>query len=85
MVQESFRALVVEQNADAVNAVFQELPITALPQGDVLISVAYSSLNYKDALAITNQGRSVHAFLIFLVDLGMAALTCLGDITPRWG
>jgi acrylyl-CoA reductase (NADPH) len=62
MTQESFRALVVEQNADAVNAVFQELPTTALPQGDVLISVAYSSLNYKDALAITNQGRIIRTF-----------------------
>lgn len=62
MAQESFRALVVEQNADAVNATFQELPTTALPQGDVLISVAYSSLNYKDALAITNQGKIIRSF-----------------------
>lgn len=62
MTQESFRALVVEQNADAVNAVFQELPVTALPQGDVLISVAYSSLNYKDALAVTNQGKIIRTF-----------------------
>ncbi len=62
MTQESFRALVVEQNADAVNAVLQELPTTALPQGDVLVSVAYSSLNYKDALAITNQGRIIRNF-----------------------
>ncbi|GAC1367438.1 MAG: MDR family oxidoreductase [Ktedonobacteraceae bacterium] len=62
MVQESFRALVVEQNGDKVDAVFQELPVTALPQGDVLVSVAYSSLNYKDALAITNQGRIIRNF-----------------------
>ena len=62
MAQESFRALVVEQNADSVNAVFQELPVTALPQGDVLVSVAYSSLNYKDALAVTNQGKIIRKF-----------------------
>ncbi len=62
MTQESFRALVVEQNADAVNAVLQELPVTALPQGDVLISVAYSSLNYKDALAVTNRGKIIRTF-----------------------
>jgi len=62
MVQESFRALVVEQHADGVQAVFRELPVSALPQGDVLVSVAYSSLNYKDALAITNQGKIIRSF-----------------------
>jgi acrylyl-CoA reductase (NADPH) len=62
MVQESFRALVVEQNADGVKAAFRELPVTALPEGDVLVSVAYSSLNYKDALAITNQGKIIRSF-----------------------
>ncbi len=62
MVQESFRALVVEQGVDEVHVVFRELPIAALPQGDVLVSVAYSSLNYKDALAVTNQGKVIRTF-----------------------
>lgn len=34
-----------------------ELPPRALNSGEVLINVEYSSLNYKDALGVTGQGR----------------------------
>jgi acrylyl-CoA reductase (NADPH) len=33
-----------------------------LPEGDVLIQVAYSDLNYKDGLAITGRGKVVRKF-----------------------
>ena len=32
------------------------------PEGDVTIDVDYSSLNYKDGLALTGQGRIVRSF-----------------------
>ncbi len=35
-----------------------------LPEGEVLVRVAYSSLNYKDALAITGQGKILRSFPI---------------------
>lgn len=34
----------------------------SLPKGEVLIEVAYSSLNYKDGLAITGQGKVIQQF-----------------------
>lgn len=62
MTAETFRALVLDQNGDEVRASVQECGRNDLPAGDVLVSVAYSSLNYKDALAVTGQGRIVRAY-----------------------
>jgi putative YhdH/YhfP family quinone oxidoreductase len=48
----SFAAFVARKNADGqVTAQVERLSIGELPPGEVLIRVAYSSLNYKDALA----------------------------------
>jgi acrylyl-CoA reductase (NADPH) len=57
-----FRALVLENQNGAICAAIKELPVGSLPEGDVLVSVAYSSLNYKDALAVTNRGKIVRRF-----------------------
>src|ERR1700719_2957677 len=57
-----FRALIMENANGAVQATIRELPLNSLPEGDVLVSIAYSSLNYKDALAVTNRGKIVHRF-----------------------
>ena len=53
-----FRALVVNEVAEKEFAsVIQERNISDLPEGDVLIRVGYSSLNYKDALSASgNKG-----------------------------
>ncbi len=58
MTSETFNALVVEAGEDK-NYVRQikKRKVEDLPEGDVLIRVNYSSLNYKDALsAIGNKG-----------------------------
>lgn len=48
----------------------ETLDRSELPAGDVLVRVAYSSLNYKDALALTARGKIVRQFpLIPGVDL----------------
>ena len=52
-----FRALVVDQRDGAYTAEIRELPADSLPEGDVTVSVAYSSLNYKDGLCVTGQGK----------------------------
>jgi acrylyl-CoA reductase (NADPH) len=59
---ETFRALVLENRGGTVETAIQELPTNSLPDGDVLVAVAYSSLNYKDALAVTNRGKIVRRF-----------------------
>src|SRR6266446_1590400 len=57
-----FRALVLENTNGTVRAAVKDLPVSSLPEGDVLVSIAYSSLNYKDALAVTNRGKIVHRY-----------------------
>jgi len=48
----SYRAFRVEKNSDKTfTGSIQELATADLPAGEVLIEVAYSSLNYKDALS----------------------------------
>ena len=49
---------------------FEELADADLPQGGVTVDVAYSSLNYKDGLAVTGRGRIVRKFPMVLgIDL----------------
>lgn len=62
MQTETFKALVLEQRDDAVQAEIQELGLDALPAGDVLVAVAYSTLNYKDGLAVTGTGKVIRNY-----------------------
>jgi acrylyl-CoA reductase (NADPH) len=60
----TFQALVLDEQNGEVTASLQTLGRDALPAGDVLVSVAYSSLNYKDGLAITNKAKIVRSYPI---------------------
>lgn len=53
-----FKALLLD-NANGFSASLQEIDEARLPAGEVTVSVAYSTLNYKDGLAITNKGPVV--------------------------
>jgi acrylyl-CoA reductase (NADPH) len=60
-----FRALIISEQQDGGQAAAKlvTIPRESLPrQGEVLIQVFYSSLNYKDALAIAGRGKIVHCF-----------------------
>lgn len=48
----NFRCLLVEETANGPELKPARLPLPRLPDGDVTIRVEYSSLNYKDALAV---------------------------------
>lgn len=51
---DSFNGYLVQRHADgSTTAAVTRLPLQQLPAGDVLIRVAFSSLNYKDALSAT--------------------------------
>ena len=54
-----FKALVLDQEEKKTIAGIRQVDESELPEGDVLIDVDYSSLNYKDGLAITGKGRIV--------------------------
>jgi len=53
------KALLLEKDDAGFRAGIRELDEAALPEGDVLVAVAHSTLNYKDGLAITNRGPVV--------------------------
>ena len=57
-----FRAILVEKQDARQAARVAELAPEALPEGDVSIRVAYSTLNYKDALAITGRAPVIRSF-----------------------
>lgn len=58
----SFKAYLIEQNDRKVSAGFATLDEARLDAGEVTIRVAYSSVNYKDALAATGAGRIIRRF-----------------------
>lgn len=54
-----FNALLLENHDGQTQAAIKSVELPALMQGQVRVAVAYSSLNYKDGLAITGQGKIV--------------------------
>lgn len=59
---EKFPALVARQDGDQISAALQTLSEADLPPGDVTIRVLYSSVNFKDALALTPGGGVVRHY-----------------------
>ncbi|WP_175941619.1 MDR family oxidoreductase [Caballeronia sp. BCC1704] len=57
-----FNALLLDKQDDRTVASIQSIDESRLPQGDVLVRIEYSTLNYKDALAITGKGPVVRSF-----------------------
>lgn len=56
------KAVLIEKDEQGYRAKVAELPESRLPEGDVLVDVEYSTLNYKDGLAITGKGPVVRSF-----------------------
>ena len=57
-----FKGIVVEKDAEGYRASLAEIDENRLPAGDVTVRVEYSTLNYKDGLAITGKGPVVRSF-----------------------
>ena len=57
-----FNALVLTQHDKQTQAEVRQLSLADLPEGDVLVDVSYSSLNYKDGLAVTGLGKIIRQF-----------------------
>ena len=58
-MSDTFKALVLTQSDGKTVSDIKQLHNDDLPDGDVLLAVDYSSLNYKDGLAITGKGKIV--------------------------
>lgn len=57
-----FKGILIEKDDSGYRAAVQELDENQLPEGDVMVRVSHSTLNYKDGLAITGRGPVVRKF-----------------------
>jgi len=58
----TFKALLATQDAGKFHASIQQLDRESLPPGEVTIRVKYSTLNYKDGLAVTGKPGVIRKF-----------------------
>jgi len=58
----NFKALVVDKTEEDFSVEIKELSLDDLPEGEVVIEVAYSSVNYKDGLASIPNGNIVRNY-----------------------
>ncbi|MBU4684876.1 oxidoreductase [Cedecea davisae] len=56
------QALILEQSEGQTLAAVKNIEPATLPEGNVTVEIDYSSLNYKDALAITGKGKIIRNF-----------------------
>jgi acrylyl-CoA reductase (NADPH) len=57
-----FRALLISKDANAQDVKLTELGLNDLMEGDTVVSVSHSTVNYKDGLAITGRSPVVRKF-----------------------
>jgi acrylyl-CoA reductase (NADPH) len=57
-----FSAIIIDKNDDGQTVSLQQVEESQLPEGNVTIDVAYSTLNFKDGLAITGKSPVVRKF-----------------------
>ncbi len=57
-----FRAYRIDKQDDKIVAGFQELSLDDLSEGNVVIRVSHSTINYKDALAATGAGKILRRY-----------------------
>lgn len=77
-----FNAILISKSEDQQSAGVSALEGDALPQGDVLVRVDYSTVNYKDALAITGASPVVRQFPM-VPGIDLAGVVEDSD-DPRW-
>jgi acrylyl-CoA reductase (NADPH) len=57
-----FKGILIEKDDAGYRAALRDIEDAQLPEGDVTVRVDYSTLNYKDGLAITGKGPVVRKF-----------------------
>jgi acrylyl-CoA reductase (NADPH) len=57
-----FSAIIIDKSDDKQTVSLNQVDESQLPEGDVTIDVAYSTLNYKDGLAITGKSPIARKF-----------------------
>lgn len=77
---EQFKALVVKDNEGVIIHGVEHLTLDNLDEGNVVIKVAYSSLNYKDMLAVQPKGGIIRRYpMIPGIDLSGTIVSSYDD------
>ena len=77
-----FQAVLLEKGGAGFRVAVKSVDDAALPVGDVLVSIEHSTINYKDALAITDKGPIVRAWpMVAGID---GAGTVVESTNARW-
>ena len=73
----SFRGFRIHQNEDrTIAAKFEDLELSDLTEGEVVIRTEFSTINYKDALAATGKGKILRRYpLVGGIDLAGTVLS----------
>ncbi|PZU89611.1 MAG: oxidoreductase [Shinella sp.] len=79
---ETFTAIVIDAVDGKPKPEFRQLSLSDLPDNDVLVEIAFSTLNYKDGLAVSGKGRIARRMpLVAGIDL---AGTVVESRSPLW-
>ena len=77
-----FQALLLEKDGAGFRVAVKSVDDAALPEGDVLVRIEHSTINSKDALAITDKGPIVRAWpMVAGID---GAGTVVESTNARW-
>src|SRR5215831_17713821 len=84
MANDTFKALVLEQCDEQVTSEIRDVRREELPEGDTVVRVAYSALNYKDGLALTGKNKVVRSYpMVPGIDFsGTVEETALPELEP---
>jgi putative YhdH/YhfP family quinone oxidoreductase len=79
---DTYPAIVATEVDGRASGHLQELSDDDLPEGDVTVDVSFSSLNYKDGLAVTGKGKIARSLpMVCGIDL---AGTVSSSTAPQW-
>ncbi|ORU93199.1 MAG: NADPH:quinone dehydrogenase [Cycloclasticus sp. symbiont of Poecilosclerida sp. M] len=79
-MSETFNAIVATEVDRKSKGALQQLSLEDLPDEDVLIDVSYSSLNYKDGLAVSGKGKICRRFpMVCGIDLAGTVVESRSD------
>ena len=59
---DNFRAYRIDEQDGEIRAAFEEMSVDDLTDGNVVVRVNHSTINYKDALAATGKGKILRRF-----------------------
>lgn len=62
MSEQTFNAMMLREEDRKTKAAIEKLSFDSLPDEDTLVRIEYSTINFKDALAVTGKGKIVKAW-----------------------